>query len=598
MIYLLLLCFGIVLFCSLTSGYVEYTRSFASGSGAGLSNVGGFNWVELNFQVSGTSFNRPGYCGVYNITSDPSSQSDTNLWADMRDGASFNTTNQFFCGITANKYGNLTGVGVQEMYSKYLRGENMSVGIALVVEQHWAALSSPYFIIGYNTSNKAPKLNFTIPTPLNATISNVPYFDINVSIIDESLDQFIFHIESRPYDYGMMSSIITATLYNFENLSVLSETNALVNDVSPDTENNDMILYNNPTFTSTGCMYGKCLYLDGVNQYGIPASPNPGWWHDAFSSVSYAFLIKPDNPTDANAGQSIFEEGGSASGSQAYLNNSQLYWCLQNSNDLDIVNATFPNDGKGHFIYLNWNGTAQEIYIDGNVRTSQVTSFTSIGSHGSDPAIGWSDGAQGCDKAIGYYTGTIDEFWRNSANRHFIYINVTSKAVMNKVNGSYWNFYISNLTGYGNYSNDWKNFQNDTWYYHYSNATDTAGLYNKTELRQWRWTITSVISDSWEVAIIFGFCGIAFCLFGLGRIFKKENWMIKMGLYTFAMITSLVVVSAAQSFSESSLTSLMMSTGLLITIISLSVIFLYLLVITFIGISKNLAQKKDEIWPT
>lgn len=605
---LLLTLIGIVFVSSLTSAaFEQYTRSWVSGSGSGLpGDTESFNWVELNFQVSGTSGTHPGYCGVYNLTSDPAGQSNANLWTDMKDGASFNSTaTAFNCGLPGNYYNNLTNVGKNEMFSKWQRGENMSVGIALVKEQHWAALNIPYFIINYDTSNKAPILNFTYPSPPNATVSNVPYFDVNVSIIDEDLNWFTFHLEAKPYDYSVLrgtGSFPSTSYYNFENLSVLGETNSLITDVNPDTENNDITLYNNPTFTSTGCMYGKCLYLNGVNQYGEPASPDPGYWHNDFNRISYTFWIKADDPTDTNAGQVIFEEGGSYSGAMAYLNNSQLYWCLQNAGDLDILNFTYPNDGKGHAIYLTWAGDIDSnmtMYLDGSPMSSQITSFSVVGYHASNPFIGYStDALTPCDNVIGYYAGTIDEFSRVNNRYAPAYVDVMSRATINKVNSTYWNFYVYNLTGYWNMSNDWHEFQQDTWYYHYSNSTDLVGKYNKTELRQWKWTIISVINDKWEVAVIFGFCSIAFIIFGLGRAFNKDNWMVKMGLYTFAMITSLVVVSAAQIFNEVSVADMMMAATLLIMVVSLSVIFLYLLVITFIGISKNLSQKQDEIWPT
>ena len=104
-------------------------------------------------------------------------------------------------------------------------------------------------------------------------------------------------------------------------------------------------------------------------------------------------------------------------------------------------------------------------------------------------------------------------------------------------------------------------------------------------------------ATDWETGFIFGMVGLI-AIYALSGffIFDKEYWMLKSFLFFAAFGMMIILINSAKIFAIGTNSNTIIDMGLLIAIVSLSVMFLYLFIFFFIGIIKLLKEKKGVRW--
>ena len=100
--------------------------------------------------------------------------------------------------------------------------------------------------------------------------------------------------------------------------------------------------------------------------------------------------------------------------------------------------------------------------------------------------------------------------------------------------------------------------------------------------------------EYWKFALILGLVGIVLILILLGLfIFNSEIWMLKTSLFVLALIITLITINSIRIISSPSQNlGKLTETGFIISIVVLSVIFLYLFIMTFKDILFSFKQSK------
>jgi len=101
----------------------------------------------------------------------------------------------------------------------------------------------------------------------------------------------------------------------------------------------------------------------------------------------------------------------------------------------------------------------------------------------------------------------------------------------------------------------------------------------------------------WETGFIIGLVGliVLYALTGF-FIFDKEYWMIKSFFFFSAFGMLIVLINSAKIFAIGTNSNTIMDMGLLVAIVSLSVMFLYLFIFFFIETIKSLKEKQGVRW--
>src|SRR3989338_5731981 len=110
------------------------------------------------------------------------------------------------------------------------------------------------------SSDSIPKINFTEPTPVNATSTVNTSFIVNVSIVEPDLNEVIYNWNGTNYTLYNDSLVL---LMNFDNVSALGENDTLVADLSG-YGNNGTGNSSSTVWLSTG-KYGGVFNFSGNN---------------------------------------------------------------------------------------------------------------------------------------------------------------------------------------------------------------------------------------------------------------------------------------------------------------------------------------------
>lgn len=150
------------------------------------------------------------------------------------------------------------------------------------------------------------------------------------------------------------------------------------------------------------------IYFNGSTS--IRYSVDNGFMEKAFSALSVAFWIKPD---DFNGIQTLFDEGGSTSGRGLAIrltNNLITAGVRDNGNNFvsDETHAV-PNDGQWHHVAAVFNNGNFTVYLDGVPSPTQVAPFTSVGNHGNNGGLGGAFGGSVLNTGNTRYQGKIDD---------------------------------------------------------------------------------------------------------------------------------------------------------------------------------------------
>jgi len=101
----------------------------------------------------------------------------------------------------------------------------------------------------------------------------------------------------------------------------------------------------------------------------------------------------------------------------------------------------------------------------------------------------------------------------------------------------------------------------------------------------------------WEMGFIIGLVGliVIYALTGF-FIFDKEHWLLKSFFFFSAFGMLIVLINSAKIFAIGVKSNSILDVGLLIAIVSLSVMFLYLFVFFFVELIKSLKEKRGVRW--
>jgi outer membrane protein assembly factor BamB len=283
-------------------------------------------------------------------------------------------------------------------------------------------------IVGNDTS--PPKINFTYPTPDNATTTTNTSVQINVSISGNNLASFIYNFNKTNYSIYDNSLLL---MMNFENRSSLGENSTYVADLSVKGNNGTVI--NGALWNSSG-KYGGAMQFDGVNDYIRSNALNI-----TTNNITICAWIKgkyTNEYTGIIFSRNSFQPWGinyrGTSGQLSY------HW---NNNSADtynwVSNLTLTNN-TWTFVALSMNASQAKLYMS---NTSGLFSATNFISHiaqtlNSSILIGKDN-----DSETRYYNGTIDEvrIWNRSLSDSEIQEIYMSN--LQKYNSTQWYFYVN-----------------------------------------------------------------------------------------------------------------------------------------------------------
>jgi hypothetical protein len=172
-----------------------------------------------------------------------------------------------------------------------------------------------------------PQISFTSPTPPNDTTTSNTSIEINVSIIEENLDEIKFNWNGTNYTIFNDSVVL---FMNFDNRSALGENNTRVVDISGNgnngTWNGDASPDSDSGPTPSGKHHGAFMF-DGNGDY-VKTASTTGY---SSSQGSFAFWVKRDSAwSDSNSETLI------ATPTEASVNESGLvgYWRFNNDSSV------------------------------------------------------------------------------------------------------------------------------------------------------------------------------------------------------------------------------------------------------------------------
>lgn len=132
-----------------------------------------------------------------------------------------------------------------------------------------------------------------------------------------------------------------------------------------------------------------CVDCDGTQNPIVPGSPDPGYWHDSFTTAT----ISAWATIGAGVGgpNIIIDQGGSLAGQALYYKTSPdtLHFAtLQSASNVELDSTTIVAPLSPFFYIVGtYNVGAMALYIDG-ASEATGTNGTSIPPHANEPGIG------------------------------------------------------------------------------------------------------------------------------------------------------------------------------------------------------------------
>ena len=316
-----------------------------------------------------------------------------------------------------------------------------------------------------------PLVNFTSPTPQNATTTSNTSFIVNVSINEQNLNSVIYNWNGTNFTFYNSSLVL---MMNFDNRSELGENDTYVIDVSG-YENNgtlgNLSTITQPTWNSSGKYNGAFEF--GGNKSYIKISNSQFKFGSNPFSVSFWFNANEFGNGNTKKLISCTESGGWSVGFES----SYLQFVFHNGS---YMRTFYPESSlttnEWYYVTGIWNTTNILLYVDGILVDTNSTTG-SLTSHATAPlCIGSEATSTGCEFSTWYFNGSIDvvRIWNRTLSTAEIYQQYASN--LNKFNLTQWNLYVTqskNATAgldYGTY-----NYQ--------IFATDDSGNLNSTEQR-------------------------------------------------------------------------------------------------------------------
>ncbi|MFA5141800.1 MAG: LamG domain-containing protein [Candidatus Woesearchaeota archaeon] len=310
-----------------------------------------------------------------------------------------------------------------------------------------------------------PTLSFALPTSSNGTSQTATSTQVNVSVVESQLSQFIYNWNNTNYTIYDNSLLL---MYNFDNVSTLGENNNYIVDFS--SSGNNGTIEGSP-LSSSG-RYGRALQFDGINDYVNVSEDSL----DVSAGENFTFIVWI-NTGFMTGSPRIFGKRlatGDSKGYECYIHATQgSVNCNLDvgSSNPGISSTKNIADNQWHHIAVTLEGTTGTIYVDGVVNG---TNNNSVLDDGYDNNVTFK---LGFPFWLGvYYNGTMDEarIWNRSLSSDEIQQSYMSN--LNRFNTTQWYFYA-------NQSKNATSGLDIGTYTYYGSAKDVAGNENSTGIR-------------------------------------------------------------------------------------------------------------------
>lgn len=154
---------------------------------------------------------------------------------------------------------------------------------------------------------------------------------------------------------------------------------------------------------------GFGLSFDGAGEWLNPTSPDPGFFHDAFSDKTFSAWIRSDNTSQT---QTIFEEGGGTNGLYLGVDANQVHLATRDGGAGSQANAyqSYTDTVSFHYVAAVFEGGQLRLYLDDNAPDLQAAGYATVGGHSGEPGIGRSPDADAAGTGTNdYFDGAMDE---------------------------------------------------------------------------------------------------------------------------------------------------------------------------------------------
>jgi len=299
---------------------------------------------------------------------------------------------------------------------------NLSNGTSIAVDYLPLSASSDYSL----------NISFISPTPDNETTQSEAYVEINVSINDSSLDEFVWNWNGT--NYTIMNDSLVLFM-NFDNVSALGENDTLVVDLSGQ-GNNGAVVGGNKTAAG---VYGKGMQFDGSNDYVEKTSANS--LPTNIGTISVWVNAVDFTPSSVEAFVTIYDATYEI---ELYTNagSDQIGIYVDNGGfDSDVVDvdsvSSYVTNGNWHHLVGTWDSIADshKIYIDGVERGTDTVNMPAINSIDTVKIGSYTSGEN--------FDGRIDEVRIYNRTLTAEEVQILYMSNLNKYDTDKWSFYIN-----------------------------------------------------------------------------------------------------------------------------------------------------------
>ncbi|MFH1641544.1 MAG: LamG domain-containing protein, partial [Nanoarchaeota archaeon] len=284
----------------------------------------------------------------------------------------------------------------------------------------------------YNDVTTAPWINFTSPTPDNASTQTATNVEVNISITEAAdLDEVIYNWNGTNFTIFNDSLVL---MYNFDNVSDLNENSTHVLDISGHDNNATVI---GATWNAGG-KYGGAFEFDGDNDYISSFNPydiNTG-------NLSISFWVYPYEAPSSNH-RTLISNRYDTSGTNYKLAinydddpQGTIYVNIVDDSETDFNSDSALALNAWNHLFFTRSGSSCKIYLDGVLDKEESSCASGDISSNSDWVIGVTE-----DSDIFY--GLIDELriWNRSLTAAEIQIQHMSN--LKKYNIENWSLFIN-----------------------------------------------------------------------------------------------------------------------------------------------------------
>ncbi len=310
-----------------------------------------------------------------------------------------------------------------------------------------------------------PLIDFTNPTSINNTSTINTTIQINISIIESSLNTLIYNWNTTNYTLYNNTLVL---MMNFHNISVLGENSTHVKDLS--NYGNNGTLFNGVVLNLSG-KYGAAMQFDGINDYLSIANSNSLNFGTGGFSLNFWMKAYSKTPTGITY-ELIGKRLNGGANYEIQISDEVLVAYIEQTGSTTQISTTYnvsKHLNEWIFVTLNRNGGTAGIYINGLLNKSsastQNVNSTSTLQIGRDPA-----------GANEYYNGSIDEVMIYNRGLTVDEIYQLYVSSLSKLDTENWTFYI-------NQSKNATGTLSDGIYTYFVSASNSSGIENSTQLR-------------------------------------------------------------------------------------------------------------------